>query len=298
MTATTTQTKNSVISTAAESFGVNVWLTFQEARFNYDEVLEFAGHYGFEKMLPKPSAKKALKRATSKISKSSRRVLARNISESSDAAVMGIVNESVDGEQLDYSQGTTIRLDKTNGSIQVEGARAEEVENMYEIYRESTTSTDIRTFAINVLKYFANAIPKRPSGGIYFIPNAYLPVVQKLTEMVQVLGIGKVYIERLYNGLDEKANMWDAAKYEINKQIGELMEKVQGTGKNSSARIGRSIASLERKDADANEIESLMKIYEQVVGNEFEAEEMLNKIVTVREKIADKVVELEKRKAE
>jgi hypothetical protein len=273
-------------------FGVNVWWTVPGVAVDAGVANAATAAAGLPAMA-QPSRRSEVSRAVhsmqSRRKRNNRRVteIAR---QTADTVVYGVLQaEHVNAEQVAYSQGTTIRFNKQNLAVTVEGELAGEVNAAMETFAGKITDVDIRTFLRNTVRA-AHGIPKRPTGGIYFVPEAFVDRIERAQVALAEMGTGaKLYVESVMDGARERSNVWDAVEASIDDELGEVMKNV--------AQIGRSVKAVKNQEEKVRELGELMNIYTNLLGKEAAHEEIAAKIESAVGVVAEKMAELQEGKA-
>ncbi len=275
------------------NFGVNVWWTCPEfVRGDGDSVRTLATKHGFEPEtdLPTPSRREEVSRAAYSFQdrrhKEGRRVTekALNTGRYVTYGILDLVQTG--GEEVAYKQGTTVRLDKEDGRVTAEGVHAADFEKALQTYTGAVTDDDIRGFFRNVIK-MCHGVAKRPTGGIYFVPDRYAQVLESAKTFIADLGIGaRLYVERLQNGPAERAIVWEAVASDIDGQIEDTL--------NAVGRIEKRASALTDHEQRIKELDEMARIYRDILGTEAKYEEVAEKLKDAETKIAAKLAELNK----
>jgi len=95
----------------------------------------------------------------------------------------------------------------------------------------------------------------------------------------------KLYIERVQNGEQERAIVWEAVETDIDKQIEQTLQAVE--------RIGKRASSVQTQEAKLGELEGLMDIYRNLLGQEAKYEELAEKLEEASQTVAKKLAALQ-----
>jgi len=247
-----------------------------------------------EDLIYTPTRKRAAVRAAREAAKENRRFrdhIARPVTENNEQAVFGIINEQHDeaAEKNRYFQTTTVRYDKDKDSVSVEGdpEMVDRFNQEYARYDEGLTSDDIRLFIYRVLRKTCGGIALVPTGGLYFVTAAHLPILQGVHEFLQRLNVGRLWYEPKIDCTATMEWVWDAAKTEIQGRINQVKTRV--------SKINKRESSLRKQTAELTSQEELLKAYAELTGFEADAEEMLENISEAAQGIAAKIAEVAKK---
>jgi hypothetical protein len=267
--------------------GVNVyWNLKNVGKIDADKAVEILEEKGFEREDIKwPSVKTAFCRAIKEFNDTRGHRLTRKIKDNKDCLIYGIVDEKVDAENeaLTYKKETTARFDKQTGRVDAEGELSQEVCNMYEVYQDKFIGYDIRQF-LRVAIDKACGVPKRPSGGIYFVPQTSVETIEAMSAVINELGIGKVYIERIYDGPQERENIWESCSDEIERVVEDVLTSVE--------KIGKRVSAVETQESKVLEMKNLMGVYQKLLGKEAIIEDIMEKLQEADSLINKKMKEL------
>ena len=277
--------------TGNKEFGVNLWWTCPEFVMDGDKAQAIFEAQGFEadKDLPLPSRKKAVSRAVYSFQdrrhKNGRKVTEK-AREGADFVVYGILSQKSKGaETVAYEQDTTVRLDKESDRVEAVGPEADDFYKALDRFTDAVTDEDVRDFLRKVVR-MCYGISKRPSGGIYFVPDRFVGIVESAQQALGELGIGaKLYVERVMNGEQERQIVWDAVETDIEAQIEQTLKAV--------ARIEKRASSVQSHEAKLDELTGLMDIYRQLLGQEAKYEELAERLEFASNEVAAKLDKLQ-----
>ena len=272
-------------------FGVNIWWTVPEFVTDGENAQAIFDNNGFEPKqdLPLPSRRKVVSRAAYAFQDRRRkdgRKVTEKAKEAEDCVVYGILSQKRKGdEEVGYDQGTTIRLDKESGRVEAVGTLAEDFFKALEKYDNAITDDDVRDFLRKVIK-MSYGIAKRPSGGIYFVPARSMPVIEDAQRALRELNVGaKLYVERVRDGAQEREIVWEAVESDIDGQIEATLKAVE--------RIEKRANSVKSHEAKLDELNGLMGIYRQLLGQEAKYEELAERLEAASQTVASKLSKLQ-----
>jgi outer membrane lipopolysaccharide assembly protein LptE/RlpB len=271
-------------------FGVNIWWHIPTFTINGDRAQGLIEQAGFEpEDLPLPSRKLAVSRTAHSFQdrrhKDGRRVTEKT-KDSSEYVVYGILGKTQKGEEeVGYDQATTIKLNKESGSVTAEGRLGNEFLARLSRYENSITNEDVATFLRKVVK-LTYGVPLRPTGGIYFVPNRFVSLIEDAQNFLDSLGIGaKLYVQRIVDGDNEREIVWNSVENNIASQIESTLEAVD--------KIEKRVSSIANHETKLSELEDLMTIYQDLLGKEAEYEEITEQLQDASNTVAAKLTELQ-----
>ena len=279
---------------SVNGLGVNVWWTVPSTVLDGIKSQQVLERYGFVKdELPLPSRRTEVSRACysfqNRQGKYNRRITEK-AADDGTYATYGILNRRQKGERVSFRQGTTVKLEKASGSVTAEGKLAQEVLDAIKEYEGKIIDDDIRSFLRRVIVR-AHGVAKRPSGGIYFIPDKYIPIIKAANEALKEIGGGaKLYIEGIINGVQERQNIWGSVEEEIDGQIAETLAAVD--------RIERSTDAVKDQQSKLEGLKELADVYQNLLGEEAKYQDVAERIEAAVKKVSEKMSKLQAGTAE
>lgn len=270
------------------NFGVNVWWTCPEFVLDGEKAQQALTSNGFEtEDMPLPSRRNEVSRAAYSFQdrrhKDGRRVTEK-AKDNSDKVVYGILGRTQDGEEVGYTQATKVTLDKESGRVEVNGELANHFDKALSVYSGAITDADVRMFLRKVIA-MTYGVAKRPSGGIYFVPNRFMGIIESAQRVLAALNVGaKLYVERVVDGAPERSLVWDSVEMSVGSDIDTILSAVENIGKRASA--------VRSHEAKLSELESYMNVYRQLLGEEAKYEELSEKIKDATSKVTAKMTAL------
>jgi hypothetical protein len=275
----------------SKQFGVNIWWTCPEFVMSGEKAREALTKHGFEEEdMPLPDRAKAVSRAAYSFQdrrhKNGRRVTEKTKT-TSRHNVYGILGQVSKGdEEVAYNQSTTVRFDKESKRVEVEGVLNEDFMKALEKYDDAITDDDVRLFLRKVVR-MCKGVAKRPSGGIYFVPEKFVGIIESASYVIDELKVGaKLYVEGVVNGQRERQNVWEAVETDIEGQIEATLKAVE--------RIEKRASSVQSHEAKLSEMTDLMNIYRELLGQEAKYEELAERLESASSEVAKKLDELQK----
>lgn len=270
--------------------GYNVWMNIHDISQPTQVVKDLVEKLGLPNLLNEPTERRAFGRAMRDQNQLGQGRLARQIKESDDSVVYGLVHEDKDkdNEELDYTQRAVVRFNKNDKSVTVQGAEGTQVQATFDHYRQNVTGDDIRAYVVEMV-YHLRGISKRPSGGIYFVGVDGEKILRNVKELVAALGFGTVYLERVYDGDEERKNVWENAEQEITGMVKDALERI--------GKLGKSGKCLQKNVAKVDALKEYMQVYTNLLGEQAKAENLVQVFADAQNTIADKMKELAEAKA-
>jgi len=272
-------------------FGVNLWWTCPEFVMDGDKAQSIFEAQGFEadKDLPMPNRKKAVSRAARSFQDRRHkegRCVVEKLKDNASCAVYGILwKRSKGAEEAAYEQDTTVRLDKASGRVEANGPQKDEFFAALDRYGEAINDDDVRVFLREVVR-MCYGISKRKNGGIYFVPDRFSGIIESAQRAIDELGIGaKLYVERVMNGEQERAIVWEAVETDIDAQIDATLRAVE--------RIEKRASNVQSHEAKLDELSGLMDIYRNLLGQEAKYEELAERLESASNEVASKLNKLQ-----
>jgi len=271
--------------------GVNVWYTVpQGIVIPAEDAQAAAVRNGFQECdFPVPSPRTEVSRAAHSLQdrrhKSNRRVTEKT-KDNDRYVVYGILDQTRKGdEEVAFEQGTTVRFDKETGRVDAEGPLAEDFQKRYNKVKGAVTDDDVRIFLRRVVG-MCFGVPKRPTGGIWFVPGHVATIVENAQAVLDELKTGaKLYLEGVVNGVRERENVWESVEGEIEKRIEETLRAVE--------RIGKRAAGLVDHEATIAGLDELMKVYSNILGEEARHEALAEKLSDAAQTVAAKMAAMQ-----
>jgi hypothetical protein len=271
------------------SLGRNVWWTVPVTAQDGIASQAVLEKHGFSKDdLPLPSRRTEVSRACysfqNRQGKHNRRITEK-AADDGTYVTYGILNRRQKADRVSFRQGTTVKLEKANGTVTAEGKLAQEVLDAVKLYESKIVDDDIRSFLRRVICK-AHGIGKRPSGGIYFIPEKYIDIIKAANEALKEIGGGaKMFIEGIINGVQERQNIWGSVEEEIDGQIIETLAAVD--------RIERSTEAVKDQQAKLDGLKELAEVYQNLLGEEAKYADVAEKIEAAVKKVSEKMAKLQ-----
>lgn len=274
----------------AQNIGVNVWWTAEQNIIVDAENAKYAlESVGFEDGdMPYPSRRAVVSRAVYSFQdrrhKDGRRVVEK-AKETANDVVWGILDLSHKSrEEVSYDQSTTVTFHKDNGRVEVNGSLSDEFHKQLERYTDAITDDDLRFFFRNVVG-MCYGVAKRPTGGIYFVPERFQGTIEDAKRVVEKLGVNaKLYVERIQNGQQEREIVADSVEEKIRNDISESLNAVE--------RIEKRVGCIQNHADKVAELEGMKDLYQQLLGQEAHYEELTEQIDDAANKISNKMAEL------
>lgn len=276
------------MKTTGSEFGVNVWWTLPETSVDGKKAQTLLKKHGFEvDDMKLPTRQKEVRRAADSFHdrrhKSNRRVVEKVVDNATEV-VYGILDKTQDGEQAAYEQKTTVRLDKRNGCVSAEGLLKDEVGKALPECEGKITEQDIRDFLRKVIR-MSYGVAKRPTGGIYFVPAKFAGVIDQARDLIAEFNTSAhIYVEPIVDCQESRANVWDSVEADVEERIAKTIASLD-----SMARI----SAIKGKEADITEAQELMKVYQQLLGEEAKFEGVAEKIEDAVRQVSERIAKIQ-----
>lgn len=275
--------------TTGTQFGVNIWWTLPETSIDGIQAQTILAKHGFEATDMKlPSRHAEVSRAAysfqDRRSKENRRVTERALDDAK-GVTYGILDREQEGAEVSFAQHTTVRLDKNSGQVSVDGNLKDAFAKALKEFQGKITDQDLRYFLRKVIR-MCYGIPKRPSGGIYFVPARYAAVIEQAQAVLAEFNTNaRIYVERVMDGTQERQNVWESVEAEVE---GRLAEAIASVG-----RIERRASAIEGQKEKIEGAAELMKVYQALLGEEAKFETIAEKIEEAVKVVNDKMAALQ-----
>lgn len=236
-----------------------------------------------------PSVKGAIIRAAKEIAKTNKRFkdhIARRVRDN-DKFVISIVDEEkdADNDKLNYEMNTTIKYDKGSKAVEIDGPLSEEFHKEFEHFSNKMTTNDIRAYIYRILRNECGAIAIIPTGGLYFVPENKLEVVEKINAMLEELGIGRLWNKPEIDDPNTREWIWSAAIDEIMNSVDDIVKYIN---KNSKLRE----KTLRERGEQLIEKADLVKVYGNLTEVGSKTEEVMEKINRTINMVTEKIREV------
>lgn len=274
----------------SNGIGSNIWWTVPELAKDGKAVQGILGKYGFgEKDMPLPNKRMEVSRAVASFhnlrTKEDKRITISPKENDREVvyAILDCQRESSD--EVSFNQGTTVRLSKIDDTVSIEGKLVSDVQFQLEVYKGKITDDDVRAFLGRVISK-CRGVAKRPTGGIYFIPDKYTAVIESAQKaLAEIDGGAKLYVEGVVNGVQERQNVWDSVESEIETELARTLDSVE--------RIGRSANAVKNHQAKLDGVKELMDVYVGLLGEEAKYQDIAAKIESAVKVTSVKISELQ-----
>jgi hypothetical protein len=273
----------------SNQLAVNIWWTIpQKIVIPGDRARAVARMHGFDdEDIPVPSETLAFSRAAHSFQDrrhKSNRWVTEKVLDNGRYLKYGILRQEREGdEEVSFKQNTIVCRDKSNGVVTAEGFLASDFHVRHEDYKDAVLSEDLAAFLGKVVK-MCYGIPKRPTGGMYLIPERFAMIIEDAQKVLDDLDTGAIlYVEGVVNGERERENTWAAVEHKLNSKIDETLRSVE--------RIGKRVSSIKIHESKLAEYEGLRDVYIDLLGDEARHEAISEKIAdavkTVGKKLGD-----------
>lgn len=210
--------------------------------------------------------------------------------------VVTIVDEAANAkeEKAYYEQTTTGRVNTKTGEATAEGPLADELLAHYRHFCECICDDDVRNFIRRVIAECAG-VPKRSTGGIYFVPANKADRLRAASQFVEELASGaKILHDTVWvpvgdAGANERKNICDSVKDVICSEVDTLVA--------SANRVTKRVASIKGYKNRLGDVKEMVALYEDILGKEAEFEEAVEKLAEAETVVSKKIGELQAQSA-
>jgi len=271
-------------------FGVNVWWHVPEVAVAVETAKEALSAHGFSlEAMKEPTRRNEVSRAVRSLQDrrtKDQQMIARPTNENGASVTYGVLDEGhLDVDTVEFTQQTTVRLDKSTGEVGIDGVHADAVREAIAYYTGKATDEDVRAFLRRIIRQ-CRGVAKRPTGGIYFVPERFVPLIERAQAVLDDMKCGAhVYVEGVVNGERERRNVWEAVERDID---GELTKSLAAV-----SRIERSVKAVRGHEAKIAGLQQMMEVYTDLLGQEAEHEAISDKLADAVQSVAHKVSELQ-----
>lgn len=268
--------------------GNNVWWTIPETSVDGLRAQTILKKHGFDvNDMKLPTRQAEVSRAAysfqDRRSKSQRRMTEKAV-DTGKGVTYGILDREQEGEQVAFAQHTTVRLDKSTGEVQVQGALSDAYQKALSEFKGKITDEDIRAFLGNVIR-MCYGVAKRPTGGIYFVPTKFSSIIDNAqAALAEFNTAARIYVERVMDGTQERENVWEAVEADVETRLAKTAAEL--------GRIERRVSAVKGKKDDIDEASKLMKVYQQLLGEEAKYEGLAEKIEDAVRLVSEKLAVL------
>ena len=258
------------------AMGCNIWWTVPGLVVPVDGVGILLERHGFQKAdIRPPSERVEVSRAAYSMQdlqgKTNRRKTEKVVDDGG-RVIYGILNREDANEQAAFKQKTTVTLTKGTGAVGVDGELVPEVREALETYKGAITSEDVRAFLSRLIRK-CHGIAKRPTGGIYFIPASGVETMERAKAFLTELDSGaRLYVERVVDGVQERANLWDNVEDEVDASINKVLAQIELVTRVSS------VKSQQFKLDGVNELVGVYRNHVPTIALPPDSEEVLRKL--------------------
>jgi len=268
----------------------NTFWTVSEFNKSRSVAIDALKNHGLEGMLGNLSRRASVDRAVKSLHdrrhKAGKR-LTEKVVESVETIIWGILNKEGGDEDntVKYSQKTTIMMNKDTGEVSVSGDMAKEVMDAVHQYDDSFTDDDVRMILRRVIRA-AKGISLRPTGGVYQLLDAGLPVLNSMKEALTEMGIpAKVYIQKVYADEGLKEIVTKSLEDEVDQRLEVIMKRVEGISRSKKAAAGQADEIME--------VQELLDTYRDLLSDADSYNTMMQKVMDAANKVSEAMMSLE-----
>ncbi|OPX87900.1 MAG: hypothetical protein A4E53_02272 [Pelotomaculum sp. PtaB.Bin104] len=228
-------------------------------------------------------------------------VMVRDVRQDKDNIIKQLVREVVDAknERLEYKPVANLSLFDELHVIPIvdmnysERLAASKIESAFEIEKENYDGRTIRNIVMNVLKD-CKPVAVRPSGGVYFVPQEYQPIIDSLRVFVErasdhsITGFkSRLYKVPVVNAEEQLQMLEESLEDQVKAEAGSMVEEMTKLIK-SGKDISQSAAAkyIQR----VKDLSNMVKRYEEMLNTQIvEAQADLELVTKQAMKVLDKV---------
>lgn len=172
--------------------GYFCWWRVNDLKITRQELQDKLIANGIDHEVPEVPMRSAFLKAVREIKASYRNkgLLIRKIDKNAEAYEFGLVDETVDkvASHLDYSHKATMKFHQSTGDVTVTTPHRafDLVKEKYEEYKNVLNSDDVRDMILKIVSE-AMCVSVRQNGGIYFVPEQHVYLVERLERLFAVL---------------------------------------------------------------------------------------------------------------
>ncbi|MEM1022465.1 MAG: DUF6744 family protein [Myxococcota bacterium] len=256
-----------------------VWWSLGPNSIADDDLRRLAVEHGLdERFLPQPInpagvSRRAVRHAASGLGQG---LLLRKISETSEAIVVGLVQERPDevAKNLDYELKGRVSFDKRTCELRREGSQVllDEVERLYQRHLLLSTD-DIRATITSFLG--ETGIALRRSGGVHFVPHSRGSELVALIAVVEDAGPNEVRTLGIFDTPRDRSVLQDAARRTLDDELKSLETELESY---DPLRVRDS--TLERRVTDFEQLRQRAALFQNVLG--LRAEDLARRVLDIQ----------------
>lgn len=232
-----TQELKQAFAKSGTHLGDLVWWSLDDARVNRQTLEQLWRARSLDPALlpeaptPEKAFREACKEAAVGLKKNGREL--RLAFENANQVVFELESFWWDGNKTEHSQEATVSLDLTLSSpLPKVGGTAcdvtQDVEARYQTLLTTHTTGDVGKMLVKTLKSI-KAFTLRPSGGVYFVPDASAQEIRNVRDVVQALGQSFMDVVPVHDGGTGEAreSMAKAAQKSLEKDLADLVTELR-----------------------------------------------------------------------
>lgn len=214
----------------AAHLGTLFWWDLANNNISHGDLELAADHQGFPReylpaqVKPHQAFKRAVSHAETMVPKG---ILIRKIKDDKKECVIGIVSEIQDiaMKDLKYKTLSVIEFDKVTSHI-TNGASHDVVKTIHDLYiRHLNHDTDdIRKIMANFLN--RSGVALRQSGGVYFIPAQFQPVLDSMCRLIEAVGSNATYQLKQFDTVATRMTLTTVATKSLDDEIRQMQEEL------------------------------------------------------------------------
>lgn len=174
-----------------EIIGYFCWWSINDVKVHREALQKLLDDLGIDYKIPEPHLRSAFLKAVREVKAGNKKnLLIRKISKGSDSYVFGLVDEKVDiaNKHLGYTHNATLTFSPITGTLTVDSPHRafEIIKAKYDEFKDYLNADDVRTLLLKIMATL-RSVSVRQRGGIYFIPQADVSMVEKLEKLLPVI---------------------------------------------------------------------------------------------------------------
>jgi hypothetical protein len=269
--------------------GYFCWWSVNGATLTRDQLKALLKKFGIKYKMPKVNLRSTFLKAVREVrgAHKNKGILLRKIKKSADVYLFGLVDETVEKKQLDYSHSATMKFNPKNGNLSVDHPHKafDLVKERYEMYKNNLNADDIRDIILTILSE-VNSVSVRQRGGIYFVHETHRKMVEKLENLLPEIPGDNVFL--VAPQIDT-----ERSKKAIYKGFVEsLKARIRGfeTDLDDEKGISQKHA-LRQRLKEFKKIKKEMEFYKDAL--QFQVEDLDTSLESLTEKVKEKLLEKE-----
>lgn len=217
-----------------ERIGSYLWWTLREVEINRDRLKRLFDEHGLQhKYLPPPIVgHAAFRKAVAACKHGDRALMLRQITETPQEIIYGVVREDVDkeAEDLAYQLRCKIVYRKRTESVVIRdgnAAVAREVKNLFDDYKDTYIHTDIRRWVVRLVNEWMEAVTLKLNGGVYFIPHQHSGMLAQVNAIVTDLpGRSEFIVTPIFDSEETRTGVGKATRNALEQELATIHAEI------------------------------------------------------------------------